>query len=256
MKIPHHIREPVTIFILAAFILLATGTGYAKSEYLTLSAEDGYQIAATLSQPDKNPAVTSGVVLLHMYRQSMESWQPLTDTLVARGITTLAIDLRGHGQSLIAPDGSDDSKKVIERDSGFFNTMYLDAEAGLRYLRDKLLIKQNRTALIGASVGCSVAIHTAIKNSVAAVVVMTPGKNYLDIPTIDHIKNWKTTPLFILTSAEEADRGAETIYTVLQHKGAELKVFEEEDIHGTNMFGEVDNVENLIADWLTVILSK
>ena len=256
MNINHHIREPVTIFLLAALFLLATGTGHAKSEHLTLSSKDGYQIAATLSQPDKSPAVASGVVLLHMYRQDRESWQPLVDVLVARGITTLAIDLRGHGQSLIAPDGSDDSKKVLERDSGFFNTMYLDAEAGLRYLRDKLLIKQNRTALIGASVGCSVAIHTATKNPVAAVVVMTPGKNYLGIPTINHIKKWETTPLFILTSEEEADRGADTIFTALQHKGAELKVFEEEDIHGTNMFGKVDNVENLIADWLTAILSK
>ena len=91
---------------------------------------------------------------------------------------------------------------------------------------------------------------------VAAVVLMTPGKEYLGIPTMGHIKNWPDKPLLILTSSEEQQRGAAAIYAQLKNNGATLRVFEEEDIHGTNMFGEVDDVEQLIADWLADAMRK
>ena len=225
--------------------------GNALCKNITLTAKDGYRIAATLTMPKQKPAVDSGVVLIHMYRNTKESWKPLQDELVSRGITTLAIDLRGHGQSKLSPNGADDSIRVINREPQFFNTMYLDAEAALNYLVEKLGIKPARTALVGASVGCSIAIRTALDNTVAAVVVMTPGRNYLGIPTMEHIKKWPGIPLLILTSEEEVDRGANDIYAALQDRGAELMVFQEEGIHGTNMFGEVEDIEKTIAEWLS-----
>jgi hypothetical protein len=107
-------------------------------------------------------------------------------------------------------------------------------------------------ALCGASVGCSVAIYTAVKQKVPvnSVVLMTPGKNYLGVPTMQHIKNWPDLPLLILSSEEESGKGADVIYKKLQNTGAELHLFDDEDIHGTYMFGEVDDVEDLIANWL------
>jgi alpha-beta hydrolase superfamily lysophospholipase len=191
-----------------------------------------------------------------MYGHTKESWAPLTSVLNDRGITTLAIDLRGHGESRYSPDGSDDRTKVENRDTDFFNTMHLDAQAALEHLENNEHIKAQKIALVGASVGCSIAIRTAIDHPVAGVVVMTPGKEYLGIPTVEHIKKWPGIPLLIMTSEEEAERGAEDIYAALQNKGAKLMVFQEEGIHGTNMFGEVDNIEQTIADWLIGVLHQ
>jgi hypothetical protein len=52
------------------------------------------------------------------------------------------------------------------------------------------------------------------------------------------------------------ERGAAHIYRRLQGRNAELRTFPEEDIHGTNMFGAVAGVEELIADWLAAQLNK
>lgn len=237
-------------FIAAAVFLRLTTPVFAASEPLTLVAEDGYVISALLTVPEKEPATEAGVVLIHMYRHTKESWIPLIDELTARGITSLAIDLRGHGESLTAPDGSDSNSKVMNRDPEFFNVMHRDAAAALKYLREKRNIPPERLALVAASVGSSIAIRTAIDNPVAGVVVMTPGENYLGIPTMEHIRKWPDIPLLILTSDEEAGRGANGIYEALKNRGANLKVFEKERIHGTIMFGEVDGVEQMIADWL------
>ncbi len=241
----------MNIFIrITVIFLLWSGVAHASSEKITLTTDDGYRISGLLTRPEKE-ADRAGVVLLHMYRNNKESWEALIQVLSAKGITSLAIDMRGHGESRLGPDGSDNQKKVLMRDSTFFNTMHMDAEAAVKYLQ-RIVVKKRNIGLIGASVGCSVTIHTVVNNEVdiSAVVVMTPGEKYLGVQTMNHIKKWPGIPLFILSSKEEAYRGAKSIYNNLKNRGAELSLFDEEEIHGTYMFGEVDGVEILIADWI------
>jgi len=198
------------VFALLAALLIFS-RAEAAPEKVVLTAADGYRITGSLTKGDSG----AGVVLLHMYGQSKESWQPLIEPLHARGITSLAIDMRGHGESRLDPAGNDDSKLVVARDPELFIQMHLDAEAAVRYLLAHG-IKPSKVGLVGASVGCSVAIQTVAEGKVpvAAVVVMTPGKDYLGIPTMRHIKNWPGTPLLILTSREERNRGA-TAYMIV-----------------------------------------
>jgi len=253
----HRRLLPVFFYLVATItVLLIAADCYALAEDITFTARDGYRIAATLTRPEKPVPATTGVVLIHMYRSSREGWNPLIPSLSTRGITSLAIDLRGHGASRIAPDGTDGGTKVLNRDSEFFNAMYLDAEAALEYLEKTLGIPPERTALVGASVGCSIAIRTAIDRPVAGVVVMTPGREYLGIPTMEQIQKWPGIPLLILTSEEESERGADDIYAALQNRGAEIMVFKEENIHGTHMFGKVKDVEKIIAEWLSSVFNN
>ena len=196
--------------------------------------------------------IHTGVILLPMYRHTRESWQPLVQQLKEAGFTCLSLDLRGHGQSRFGADGNDDEKRVLARDPDFFNTMYLDVVAADIWLRNREpQLKQ--MVLVGASVGCSVAVHAVTGSSVKvdAVVLMTPGEIFLGIPTMDHIKSWPGIPLLILSSEEEQERGAAAIYNELRNNGAELKLFSQTDIHGTNMFGNVDKVEEFITQWLS-----
>lgn len=230
---------------------------HAAAIEVQLTASDGHRIYGTFSKSEKVQA-DMGAVLLHMYRQTKESWDPLIPVLHDHGIHTLAIDMRGHGRSRFGPKGKDLERAVISRDPAIFNTMYRDALAAIDYLHKQKGIAQHKIALIGASVGCSVAIHTAtvIHPPLGALVVMTPGKNYLGIPTMEHLRNWPAhLPLLILSSEEEAERGATALAQSLQGKGAELVLFEESDIHGTQMFGEVDGLETRLAGWLKDKLS-
>lgn len=217
-----------------------------------LLAADGHPLIGTLSRPTGSNDLGKGVVLLPMYGQTKESWHPLVSRLNRAGFTTLALDLRGHGESRLTADGRDDGLRVQRRDSTLFNAMDLDAAAAVTWLSQSMQVHAENIALVGASVGCSVALKAVSNGQVraGAVVVMTPGSGYLGVPTMDHITTWPGTPLLILSSEEEKERGAVQIYAVLSQKGAELQLFSETSIHGTNMFGRVRDVDNLIIDWL------
>ncbi|MBF0541195.1 MAG: alpha/beta fold hydrolase [Nitrospirae bacterium] len=235
-------------FLIIALILFITQNAYAEKIVITTS--DGYKITGTLTKPNKKS--TTGVVLLHMYTHQKEDWKPIIPYLTEIGVTTLAIDMRGHGESKTAPDGKDITDRVTNRDPVLFNQMHMDAEAAINYLIQKAGIDPKHIGIIGASVGCSVAIQTVITKTVniKAVAVMTPGKDYLGVPTIVHIQTWSKTPILILTSKEEAENGSNLIYNYLKDNGAEIKIFDEKNIHGTYMFGKVKGVEKLIADWM------
>ena len=242
----------IRYFAVILTMLCCLTTTTAKAMEVSFSASDGHPLVATLDRPDKGTDIHTGVILLPMYRHTRESWQPLVQQLTAAGFTCLSLDLRGHGQSRFGADGSDDEKRVISRDPDFFNTMYLDVIAADIWLRNREP-QLTKIVLVGASVGCSVAVHAVTGSSVKvdAVVLMTPGENFLGIPTMDHIKSWPGIPLLILSSEEEQERGAAAIYKKLQNNGAELKLFPQTDIHGTNMFGQVDKVEEFITQWLS-----
>jgi len=249
--------KSLALAILALLLLVGlsepTLAGTENSRIVVITAADGQKLRGLLDRGAGEHG--AGVVLLPMYRQTKETWQPLLKVLNERGITTLALDLRGHGDSRTAPDGTDLSRLVAARDPDLFNRMHLDAEAAIRYLSGQGVAAE-RIGLVGASVGCSVALDTITRGevSVRAAVVMTPGRDYLGIPTMAQIENWPGIPLLILSSEEELERGAGPISRQLQGKGAELRIFAGEGIHGTNMFGEVPGVEEMIADWLAAHL--
>ena len=242
----------IRYFAVIISMLCCLTTTTAKAMEVSFTASDGHPLVATLDRPDKGTVIHTGVILLPMYRHTRESWQPLVQQLTAAGFTCLSLDLRGHGQSRFGADGSDNEKRVIARDPAFFNTMYLDVVAADIWLRNREP-QLKKIVLVGASVGCSVAVHAVTGSSVNvdAVVLMTPGENFLGIPTMDHIKTWPGIPLLILSSEEEQERGAAGIYKELQNNDAELKLFQQTNIHGTNMFGKVDKVEESITQWLS-----
>src|SRR6185437_6305546 len=63
---------------------------------VTLSAADGTPLKATLySAGTPGPAV----LLLHMCNTTRVSWEPLGPQLAAAGISALAVDYRGFGES-------------------------------------------------------------------------------------------------------------------------------------------------------------
>ncbi len=245
-----------SVFFCLVFCLM--GQPLFAGERISMQAADGHPLVGALSRPLPTKDIQAGVVLLPMYKHTGKSWQPLVQVLNQAGFTTLALDLRGHGESRYDADGGDDGQRVTSRDPALFNAMYLDAAAAVSRLAREMNLNEQRMALVGASVGCSVALQAVAMGAarVDAVVVMTPGSNYLGVPTMKHIKSWPGTPLLILSSEEEKDRGAEEIYAALREKGAELHLFSEMSIHGTDMFGKVSGVEELISNWLCQTIKK
>ncbi len=225
-------------------------------ETVTIETSDGLTLRGSYWAPADMPQGAPCVVALHMYRSDRSAWEPVAGPITARGGALLAIDMRGHGDSRV--QGEEDlSEKVVARDAELFNAMHLDAEAAIAWARKVKRVPRGRVALLGASVGCSVAIQAATKKplDIAAVAVLTPGKEYLGVPTMEHVEHWyETLPLRIFSSAEERGNGADAIHTALATKGCELTIVPGTGIHGTRMFGQVPGLEDDLAAWLTARL--
>ena len=73
---------------------------------MSVPAADGLVLKGTLTYPDGRPgAVFPLAVLAHQYPATRDSFAPLVRDLLVAGIATLAFDQRGHGASIVGPQG-------------------------------------------------------------------------------------------------------------------------------------------------------
>ena len=140
------------------------------------------------------------------------------------------------------------AQRVGERDPKLSNAMYKDVEAAVKWVRTQPNVDADKLAIVGASVGCSVAIdYAAHDKSVDAVVCMTPGEKYLGVDSTRDIKKTGTCPILLL--ATEAEREATDTLAGLA-KNATGEIVGKGRVHGTRMFGRIDGIEKKITAFL------
>jgi len=86
--------------------------------------------------------------------------------LRAMGLSVLAVDYRGYGESTGRPS-----------ETG----IYLDGEAAFRYVNDSLGFAERNIFIFGVSLGSAVAVNTAAEKNVAGLILVAPlssGKDY------------------------------------------------------------------------------
>ncbi len=242
----------LTLSIVGAASLSSGEAGAAK---VTLETSDKVVLEADWTPPQG--AKRGVLLLLHMYGSDRTAWAPLLPAAKAEGLGVLAIDLRGHGGSR-RQGKADWGPRVTSRDKKLFAAMYKDVEAGMAFLK-KAGWPASKVVLIGASVGCSVALHylhANPKSSVVAAALLTPGKKYLGVDSVTHVQAWAGRPLLMVAGRDEAD-AAQVLYRTLKDrtKAAVLKV-RDKGVHGTKMFGKVTRIEARLAEWAAIRLGK
>lgn len=191
-------------------------------------------------------------ILLHMYNSNHAAFDPLVPYLHAAGFAVLAIDLRGHGES-VGPPQLGLTQRVANRDAKLFAQMDADVEAAYCWLAEQPDVDLARFVLVGASVGCSVALHYAAQDrSVDGIVCMTPGTSYLGIDSIADVQKYGNRPL-LLTAAEAERRACDELSKLAP--SATVKIYPGGEgegllLHGTRMFVRVPGVEKLIVEFL------
>ena len=108
-------RKLSTVLALLALCAALPGQAPAQEreeERVTLLTEDGWNLGARYL-PAAPGAPT--VVLIHTQKSDMKEWTPWLAPMKRYGFGYLALDLRGHGNSFVAPDGSTtrDRKSVV-----------------------------------------------------------------------------------------------------------------------------------------------
>ncbi len=68
-------------------------------EAVTITTDDGYDLAGFLHTPTYGSIEPIAVVLSHEYYSTHHSWEWLAEKLTDKGFITLTFDSRGHGKS-------------------------------------------------------------------------------------------------------------------------------------------------------------
>ncbi|MBN2127269.1 MAG: alpha/beta fold hydrolase [Candidatus Diapherotrites archaeon] len=160
-----------------------------KVELLT---EDNVKIIGFMHQAKSN----KGIILLHQMNSTKESYSDLAKELNAKNFTVLAIDFRGHGESITK---NNEKYLWVDFSSQDFLLMQKDIESAYNYLNS---IGVTEIYLIGSSLGANNALNFALKNDVKAVALLSPSLDYKGITTFPSAETI-SVPVFIACSKED-----------------------------------------------------
>ncbi len=202
---------------------------------------------------------TKGVaLLLHMMPSTKESWSVFREELASAGFSSLAIDLRGHGESADGPEGYVDFTDKENQDS------FLDVEAAMEFLSTKGVLKNN-IFLAGASIGANLALEYQVKNTeVKATILLSPGLNYRGILGGELAKNLKDSQASFIIGSEHdcgyfgvdktsenkcASDMAKEIFDNASVINKKIKLFPN-SAHGTTILLRNEGFHKELLDWL------
>ncbi len=200
-----------------------------------IMTEDNLKIAYTYRKAEGKKAV----LLLHMFGGSKADWNDLVPVLNKNGYTTLAIDLRGHGES----DGRSGSMDPQE-----LTKMMLDVKAAKKLLEDQ---QYTDITLLGASVGANNALLQGTQDpTIKKLILLSPSNNQMgSVKTTDMVNNYKGQ-LYILTGSGDAKsyKGSEEI--IQAYLGQKEIVVYETSAHGTELLTAAYGITDTILAYL------
>jgi dienelactone hydrolase len=216
------------------------------------------KIAADYYAPDVKPEERAPVaILIHMYPADRTSWEPLVPKLAAAGFAVLAYDIRGNGGST-EPADKNLAKMYKDQDPALFKDAWKDAEAAKKWLSTRPECDMKRIAMIGASIGCSIALEFGSRDrAVKAIVCLSPGTNYFDVDSVAHIKKCGQRAILLMSPRTEQ----EAVKKLVRASGGVAQGEEypgSREQHGTGMllapYG--DKVKKRIIEFVSVAVGS
>lgn len=162
---------------------------------VTFPTADGVRLHATW-KPSPAGAAAPAVLLVHAFSRERKDLAPLADELGARGFSTLAVDLRGHGESVWKGGARIGLSPSLQTSSSAFPR---DVEAACAWLRSRA----SRVGVVGLSLsGNLAALATATGWADAGVAVSAYAER---LPALAGSRPTSARGLLVLAS--EADPG-------------------------------------------------
>lgn len=191
------------------------------------------------------------LILLHMYGLNRGSWKQALPEWYGRGFAVLALDMRGHGKSTMQNGTVLRYTFPKTPEENMFIQAWHDIEGACEFLKKYRNCKTNKTILIGASIGCSVALYAGTKlKQVKGAVLLSPGTNYLMVNSMEHIKSFAPLPLLMISDEKESS-ACKMLIEAGGYKDSVHVIFPGAG-HGTDMFNspQGDRIIHRVADWL------
>ncbi|MGE3277453.1 MAG: alpha/beta fold hydrolase [Vicinamibacterales bacterium] len=224
--------------LLAAAMLAALG-GVARpvaaaGRPVAFASTDGTPLAAALYEAPVRPA--PAVVLVHMFTRSRADWDAFASRLQARGVTALALDLRGHGGSGGSPEPS--------------RAMAGDIRAAVAWLSARSDVRS--IAVVGASLGANLAALAAVDApDVRGIALLSPSLDYRGV-RIDAavLRKMGDRPVFLAASVHDPYALRSIRDLIEGDPGPVEQRFSDAAAHGTALLAADPAVDAALVDWL------
>lgn len=241
------------IFILSAALLVGVGcvrpapreaAEKPMPERVTFETTDGVIIVGDYYEGGGRTAL-----LLHMRPATRGSWKGFAEKLLPVGFSVLAIDLRGHGESVQTKDGRTlDYNRMSEAEE---RESIKDVEAAMDWLAREQSVVGNKVVLVGASIGANLALqYLSEHREVKAAALLSPGLDYRGIKTEPMVRKLTNSQAIYLVAAEDDEYSAESVRQLGEktHAPHELKVFANGG-HGTRLFDSHPTLMDELISW-------
>lgn len=215
-------------------------------------AEDGLTVVGEL-RAAADPSAPL-VVLVHQLSTNREEWAPLLERLAdGPAMSTLAIDMRGHGESTHRGD-EEVSWQSFETED--WMRVPADIRAALDHVREQESLSPSQVVLVGSSIGSSAVIVAASEEpTVNAVVALSPGRAYRGVDALSPLPQLGDRPLLAVAARDEA-AAAETAAQMAQIAGGGRSVIVNGDQHGVSMFSSDPSSLDAVVEFLRVQTSS
>ncbi len=217
-------------------LMAAVPSWASQGQNARFKTEDGWTIAAVYRAPRIHRPVA---IMVHGVAAGKGEWEPLAVELERRGIGSLAIDLRGHGESLQGPSGKTDFQNFDA--TGEWAQAERDIEAAAAFLK-KHGIAASRIGYIGASIGAN--LVSSAKPKPRFLVLLSPGVDYRGVRLASPPKGVPT-----LVAASPADSYAFESSQDLTASAKGAVFLTARQGHGAQMFADPEFFQKLI-DWI------
>lgn len=215
---------------------------------------DGVTIIGSLELAtgvEKSPAC----LLVHMLGSDRSSYSEFQRKLLNAGISSLAIDMRGHGDSTAGG-----SLNYRDFSAGEWSAVVNDIKAGMDFLRGLDRIDSAHIGIVGASIAANLAVvatseenHDAVENTASCLVLLSPGIKYHEVRPLAFARDLGQIPVYIASAEEDTQsyRGSQSLSQAARE--GELFSFPGSD-HGTDLFDVHMNFMDDLVAWLEIIL--
>ncbi|MBI4276754.1 alpha/beta fold hydrolase [Candidatus Uhrbacteria bacterium] len=221
-----------------------------KTSRITFPTSDGVTIVGDWYAVDRPKGA---VLFLHMMPAVRGSWKSLAQELQKQQIMSLAIDLRGHGES--TNKGGLDYTTFSDAEQ---QQTRLDVAAAVAWLKAKGA-KEQKIILVGASIGANLAIeYSAAHKAIPGVAVLSPGLDYHGVVTEPAARLLQSSQkLFLAASAPDDQYSYDTIVALAAATKAQVtKQALTNRGHGTEMTDSDQKLSKTLIQWIITTLRR
>lgn len=196
---------------------------------------------------------TAAALLLHMMPAHRKSWVRFASALQTAGISSLAIDLRGHGESRSQDGRALDYQQFSDVEH---QASRQDVQASLAFLESRGIAREH-IGLVGASIGANLALQQLADDpALPAAVLLSPGLDYRGVETGSAVARLRPHQTISLVASREDTYSAQSVEELARRSPVryQLKLLDNAG-HGTTMFDHAPDLIAALVRWLRGTIS-